>query len=123
VTFRSFASCGGRGLPADEADLRALGAAEVVDCREDVAAAVRHRRRRPRRRRGDGHDLVAASDPLLIERLGELARAGAIAPRIERVYPLERVTDGFLHIASAKARGKLGVAVDPDSEVASVPAA
>jgi zinc-binding alcohol dehydrogenase family protein len=62
-------------------------------------------------------NLVAASDPLLVERLGELARAGAIAPRIERIYPLERVTDGFLHIASANARGKLGVAVDRDREV------
>jgi NADPH:quinone reductase len=30
-------------------------------------------------------NLVAVSDPLLIERLGELARACAIAPRIERL--------------------------------------
>jgi NADPH2:quinone reductase len=144
------------GLPADEADLHTLGAAEVVDYREDVAAAVRHRHpdgvaglvylvhpptdfaslaalvRSGGRIATTVHaadvdalgaagvtatNLVAASDPLIIERLGELARAGAIAPRIERVYPLERVTDGFLHIASANARGKLGVAVGLESEV------
>jgi NADPH:quinone reductase len=144
------------GVPADEPDLHALGASEVVDYREDVAAAVRQRHpegvaglvylihpptdfaslamlvRSGGRIATTVHaadvdalgatgvtatNLVAASDPLLIKRLGELARSGAIAPRIERVYPLERVTEGFLHIASAKARGKLGVAVDPVSEL------
>jgi NADPH:quinone reductase-like Zn-dependent oxidoreductase len=140
------------GLPADEQDLLALGASEVVDYTEDVAAAIRLKHPdgvagliyllHPPTNfssiaalvRTGGNiattvhaadvdalaaegitaaNLVAASDPLFIERLGELARSGVIKPQIECTYPLEGVTEGFLHIAGGTARGKLSVAVEP----------
>jgi hypothetical protein len=66
-----------------------------------------------------GTNVVASSDPLIVQRLGELGRTGSLNPWIERVYPLDRVTEGFGHIASAKARGKLGVSLDPTVAVPS----
>jgi NADPH2:quinone reductase len=147
------------GLPADEAELRLLGAAEVIDYTTDVAASIRQLypagisgliylvhppsdfsslaslvqpggRIATTVHAADvdalgalgvtGTNVVASSDPLIVQRLGELSRTGSLNPRIERVYPLDRVTEGFGHITSAAARGKLGVSVDP---TVAVPAA
>src|ERR1700727_2435060 len=140
------------GLPADEGELRLLGAAEVIDYSTDVAASIRQLcpagisgliyllhpptnfsslaslvqpggRIATTVHAADvdalgalgvtATNVVASSDPLIVQRLGELSRTGSLDPRLERVYALARVTEGFGHITSATARGKLGVSVEP----------
>jgi NADPH:quinone reductase-like Zn-dependent oxidoreductase len=56
-------------------------------------------------------NISAAADPALIERLAELAVAGVLTPRIEWIYALDDVPDGFGHIVSGRARGKLAVTI------------
>lgn len=55
--------------------------------------------------------IIASADAALIERLAELAVSRLLTPRIERTYALEDATDGFGHIATGRARGKLAVEV------------
>ncbi|MGH2968473.1 MAG: NADP-dependent oxidoreductase [Solirubrobacteraceae bacterium] len=54
-------------------------------------------------------NIFATADSAVIARLGELARRGALTPRIERTYTLGEITEGFSHMASGRARGKLAV--------------
>jgi NADPH:quinone reductase-like Zn-dependent oxidoreductase len=56
-------------------------------------------------------NISATADAALIERLGELAVSGVLAPRIEWVYTLDDVPDGFGQILSGRVRGKLAVTI------------
>lgn len=54
---------------------------------------------------------VAKSDPEDLALLAELVERGAIAPVIERRYPLDETAEALRHLATGPARGKLVVNV------------
>jgi NADPH:quinone reductase-like Zn-dependent oxidoreductase len=60
-------------------------------------------------------NIVAAADPVLIERLAELAVSGVLTPRIQRTYTLDEVPEAFGHLANGHARGKLAVTIAPQT--------
>jgi NADPH:quinone reductase-like Zn-dependent oxidoreductase len=138
------------GLSGDEAELRELGANEIVDYTADVSVTVTRAHpggidaliyllqpphdfpRLAALVRSGGRvattvhaadveqlaaagvtatNVVAAPDPERIAHLGELARSGSLTTRIERTFTLEQIPEGFAHIASGRARGKLAVAI------------
>ncbi|HEY2577747.1 MAG TPA: NAD(P)-dependent alcohol dehydrogenase [Streptosporangiaceae bacterium] len=58
-----------------------------------------------------------------LERLTELIEAGAIAPSIDRAYPLHQAPEAMRHLEAGHARGKLVIAVtDPGKPPRPVPA-
>jgi NADPH:quinone reductase-like Zn-dependent oxidoreductase len=46
-----------------------------------------------------------------LERLCDLAEAGAVTPSIDRTYPLERVPEAMRHLAAGDARGKVAITI------------
>lgn len=51
----------------------------------------------------------AENDPVLLAEAAELGRQGRYTPRVERVYPVERIADAHAHAERGHTRGKLVV--------------
>ncbi|MFE2358416.1 NADP-dependent oxidoreductase [Streptomyces parvulus] len=51
----------------------------------------------------------AENDPALLAEAAELGRQGRYTPRVERVYPVERIADAHAHAERGHTRGKLVV--------------
>ena len=59
--------------------------------------------------------LAATPSAARLDALTELIDSGAVSPRVERVYPLEQTAQALRDFAEQHARGKLVIAVSPDS--------
>jgi NADPH:quinone reductase-like Zn-dependent oxidoreductase len=57
------------------------------------------------------HLAHAANDPALLAEAGELGRLGRYTPRVERVYPLERIAEAHTYAERGHTRGKIVVRV------------
>jgi len=111
---------GGEALPRLLACLRPRGRLVLVGLMAgrraeiDLAAMLRDRLEirgsvlRPRSR-GEKSDLVAAfrrfAEPLLVRR--------QLLPRIDRVFPFERISEAYDHLANGRPLGKVVLRVDP----------
>ena len=49
-----------------------------------------------------------------LERLTPFIELGQVRPSLDRVFPLEQAADAMRHLASGKARGKIGISVVPE---------
>ncbi|MEU4294261.1 zinc-binding dehydrogenase, partial [Kribbella sp. NPDC026596] len=46
-----------------------------------------------------------------LERLAEHLEAGTVAPRIDRIYPLDQVPDAMRHLEAGQVRGKVAITI------------
>jgi len=66
---------------------------------------------------GPTYDFILTQENLShLEAIGKMVEEGALKPTVDKVYPLDKFVEGFLHSQSGRTRGKVVFSISNDSD-------